>query len=319
MLQPAIPTVAVTAVRTGVGKSQTTRAVAATLKEAGKKVVAVRHPMPYGDLTAQRVQRFAELEDLDRHHCTIEEREEYEPHIASGTVIYAGVDYAAILEQAQAEGDVLAVGRWQQRPPVLPAGRPHRARRPAPGRPRDAVPPRGGEPPSRRRDPDQQDGFVDARAGRAARGDDRGHEPDGDGREGELEGDGGRPRCDRRQAGARDRGRSHPHARRDEDRRRRGGCAALRGGRDRGSAALGGGDDRRDVREVRRRRGPARDGLQPGPAGRDGEDHRRGRCRPGRDRHADRSAPRDRHHASPRFGCATTSRCFRIRRSCSTC
>jgi predicted GTPase len=107
MLQPAIPTVAVTAVRTGVGKSQTTRAVAATLKEAGKKVVAVRHPMPYGDLIAQRVQRFAELEDLDRYHCTIEEREEYEPHITTGTVIYAGVDYAAILEQAQTEGDVL--------------------------------------------------------------------------------------------------------------------------------------------------------------------------------------------------------------------
>jgi predicted GTPase len=107
MLKPAIPTVAVTAVRTGVGKSQTTRAVAATLKEAGKKVVAVRHPMPYGDLTRQRVQRFAELEDLERQRCTIEEREEYEPHIASGTVIYAGVDYAAILEQAQAEGDVL--------------------------------------------------------------------------------------------------------------------------------------------------------------------------------------------------------------------
>jgi predicted GTPase len=107
MLKPEIPTVAVTAVRTGVGKSQTTRAVAETLKEAGRKVVAVRHPMPYGDLTRQRVQRFAELEDLDRQHCTIEEREEYEPHIASGTVIYAGVDYAAILEQAQAEGDVL--------------------------------------------------------------------------------------------------------------------------------------------------------------------------------------------------------------------
>jgi predicted GTPase len=107
MLKAEIPTVAVTAVRTGVGKSQTTRAVAATLKEAGKKVVAVRHPMPYGDLTAQRVQRFAELEDLDRYHCTIEEREEYEPHISTGTVIYAGVDYGAILEQAQTEGDVL--------------------------------------------------------------------------------------------------------------------------------------------------------------------------------------------------------------------
>jgi predicted GTPase len=107
MLRPRIPTVAVTAVRTGVGKSQTTRAVAATLKEAGKSVVAVRHPMPYGHLAAQRVQRFAEHEDLDRHDTTIEEREEYEPHIATGTVIYAGVDYAEILEQAQAEGDVL--------------------------------------------------------------------------------------------------------------------------------------------------------------------------------------------------------------------
>jgi predicted GTPase len=107
MLQPSVPTVAVTAVRTGVGKSQTTRAVAAELKAAGKRVTAVRHPMPYGDLAAQAVQRFAELADLDRHHCTIEEREEYEPHIASGTVIYAGVDYGAILEQAQAECDVL--------------------------------------------------------------------------------------------------------------------------------------------------------------------------------------------------------------------
>jgi predicted GTPase len=107
MLKATVPVVAVTAVRTGVGKSQTTRAIAGALKEAGKRVVAVRHPMPYGDLAAQRVQRYAALEDLDRYDCTIEEREEYEPHIASGTVIYAGVDYGAILEQAQAECDVL--------------------------------------------------------------------------------------------------------------------------------------------------------------------------------------------------------------------
>jgi predicted GTPase len=107
MLQPTVPTVAVTAVRTGVGKSQTTRAVAGALKDAGKRVVAVRHPMPYGDLAEQAVQRYAELADLDRYKCTIEEREEYEPHIASGTIIYAGVDYGAILEQAQAECDVL--------------------------------------------------------------------------------------------------------------------------------------------------------------------------------------------------------------------
>jgi predicted GTPase len=107
MLKATVPTVAVTAVRTGVGKSQTTRAVAGALKDAGKRVVAVRHPMPYGDLAAQAVQRFATLSDLDLHKCTIEEREEYEPHITSGTVIYAGVDYGAILEQAQAECDVL--------------------------------------------------------------------------------------------------------------------------------------------------------------------------------------------------------------------
>jgi len=102
-----VPVVAVTAVRTGVGKSQTTRAIAATLKEMGKKVVAVRHPMPYGDLVAQRVQRYAELGDLDRFDTTIEEREEYEPHITTGTVIYAGVDYGDILAQAQQECDVL--------------------------------------------------------------------------------------------------------------------------------------------------------------------------------------------------------------------
>src|SRR3989475_826829 len=104
---PATEVVAVTAVRTGVGKSQTTRAIAEALKAAGKRVVAVRHPMPYGDLATQRVQRYAELADLDRYDCTIEEREEYEPHIMSGTVIYAGVDYGAILQQAQAECDVL--------------------------------------------------------------------------------------------------------------------------------------------------------------------------------------------------------------------
>ena len=107
MLEATVPVVAVCAVRTGSGKSQTTRAIAATLKEEGKRVVAVRHPMPYGNLEAQRVQRYAVVEDLDRYDTTIEEREEFEPHIASGTIIYAGVDYGDILEQAQAECDVL--------------------------------------------------------------------------------------------------------------------------------------------------------------------------------------------------------------------
>jgi predicted GTPase len=107
MLDAKVPVVAVCAVRTGAGKSQTTRAIAGALKDAGKRVVAVRHPMPYGDLNAQRVQRYATIEDLDRYDTTIEEREEYEPHITSGTVIYAGVDYADILAQAQEECDVL--------------------------------------------------------------------------------------------------------------------------------------------------------------------------------------------------------------------
>jgi predicted GTPase len=107
MLDARVPVVAVCAVRTGSGKSQTTRAVARVLREAGRRIVAVRHPMPYGDLRAQRVQRFESLEDLDRNDVTVEEREEYEPHLNAGTVVYAGVDYGEILERAQAECDVL--------------------------------------------------------------------------------------------------------------------------------------------------------------------------------------------------------------------
>ncbi|MGD9840319.1 MAG: cyclic 2,3-diphosphoglycerate synthase [Candidatus Bipolaricaulis sp.] len=101
------PVVAVCAVRTGSGKSQTTRRVAQILHEQGKRVAVVRHPMPYGDLVRQKVQRFASFEDLDRAECTIEEREEYEPHIQEGFVVYAGVDYGAILRQAEAEADVI--------------------------------------------------------------------------------------------------------------------------------------------------------------------------------------------------------------------
>jgi len=107
MLNAKVPVVAVCAVRTGCGKSQTTRYIAELLKEEGLRVVAVRHPMPYGDLLAQRVQRFATLQDLDSAEVTVEEREEYESHIREGTVVYAGVDYGAILEQAQQECDVL--------------------------------------------------------------------------------------------------------------------------------------------------------------------------------------------------------------------
>jgi len=107
MLKSSKPVVAVLAVRTGCGKSQTSRYVANLLKQAGKKVAAIRHPMPYGDLNAQRVQRFATIDDLHRYNCTIEEMEEYEPHIVNGTIVYAGVDYEEILRQAEQEVDVI--------------------------------------------------------------------------------------------------------------------------------------------------------------------------------------------------------------------
>jgi len=101
------PVVSVCAVRTGSGKSQTTRRVSLILREMGFKVAAIRHPMPYGDLVKQAVQRFADLSDLDKHDCTIEEREEYEPHIDNGVIVYAGVDYEAILRQAEQEVDIV--------------------------------------------------------------------------------------------------------------------------------------------------------------------------------------------------------------------
>ena len=107
MVEAEAPVVAVCAVRTGSGKSQTTRAVVRALKAQGRRPVVVRHPMPYGNLVAQRVQRFASYEALDEANVTIEEREEYEPHLATGTVVYAGVDYEEILKKAQAEADVV--------------------------------------------------------------------------------------------------------------------------------------------------------------------------------------------------------------------
>ncbi len=106
-LKAKCPVIAVCAVRTGSGKSQTTRAIASILRAKGKKVVAIRHPMPYGDLEKQVVERFATYEDLDKYETTIEEREEYEPHIDKGIVVYAGVDYEKILRQAEKEADVI--------------------------------------------------------------------------------------------------------------------------------------------------------------------------------------------------------------------
>lgn len=107
MIKSSKPVVAVLAVRTGSGKSQTSRKIVNILRDAGKKIVAVRHPMPYGDLVKQKVQRFGTYEDLKKHECTIEEIEEYEPHVARGGVIYAGVDYEAILREAENEADIV--------------------------------------------------------------------------------------------------------------------------------------------------------------------------------------------------------------------
>jgi predicted GTPase len=101
------PVVAVCAVRTGSGKSQTTRRVSLILRDMGYKVAAIRHPMPYGDLVKQKVQRFADYRDLDKQECTIEEREEYEPHLDNGVIVYAGVDYEAILREAEKEVDIV--------------------------------------------------------------------------------------------------------------------------------------------------------------------------------------------------------------------
>jgi predicted GTPase len=107
MLNSRKPVIAVCAVRTGCGKSQTTRRVSEILRAEGLRVAVIRHPMPYGDLTKQVVQRFASIEDMDKHKCTIEEREEYEPHIVNDTIVYAGVDYALILKEAEKEADVV--------------------------------------------------------------------------------------------------------------------------------------------------------------------------------------------------------------------
>jgi predicted GTPase len=107
MLTSSKPVVAVCAVRTGSGKSQTTRHIAGLLRESGRRVAVLRHPMPYGDLAAQAVQRFERYEDLDAADATIEEREEYEPHLAEGNLVFAGIDYAAILDRAEHEADVI--------------------------------------------------------------------------------------------------------------------------------------------------------------------------------------------------------------------
>src|SRR5699024_11991900 len=105
MVKSTKPVISVCTVRTGTGKSQTSRKIIETVMEKGLKVVAVRHPMPYGDLAAQKVQRFAKMEDLAKHKCTIEEMEEYAPHVERGNIIHAGVDYEAMLREAENDPD----------------------------------------------------------------------------------------------------------------------------------------------------------------------------------------------------------------------
>ena len=112
-IESSKPVISVCAVRTGSGKSQTARRIIEILMEKGLKVVAIRHPMPYGDIAAQKVQRFAELSDLEKHNCTVEEMEEYEPHVARGNVIYAGVDYEAILRAAEKDQGGCDVILWE--------------------------------------------------------------------------------------------------------------------------------------------------------------------------------------------------------------
>ena len=159
------PVVAICAVRTGSGKSQTTRHVAGVLRNAGKRVAVLRHPMPYGDLVRQAVQRFEKYEDLDAADCTIEEREEYEPHLAEGNLVFAGIDYGAILERAAGGGGRDPLGRRQQRHAVHPSRRAHRGRRPAPRGARAPLPP-GRDQPAHGRRLRHQQARLRARRGR---------------------------------------------------------------------------------------------------------------------------------------------------------
>ena len=151
------PVIAVCAVRTGAGKSQTTRKIQTTLREAGKKVVCIRHPMPYGDLVAQKCMRFATVDDLAKNNCTIEEMEEYEPHVMAGNVIYSGVDYEAIVREAEKEADVILWDGGNNdfaffKPDLyITVADPHR---PGDGL---ALLPRRGQPAARRRRRAQQD------------------------------------------------------------------------------------------------------------------------------------------------------------------
>ena len=257
MVKSTKPVIAVCAVRTGAGKSQTTRKIQTMLREAGKKVVSIRHPMPYGDLVAQRVQRYATLDDLKKYECTIEEMEEYEPHVKAGNVIYAGVDYEAIVREAEKEADIILWDGGNNDFSLLRRRPVHHRRRPAPPRRRPRVLPGRSQPAARRRHRPEQDrlGRPRRHRGRARRrplG-----EPDGADHHGRLAGHRRQARDDQGQARPRGRGRPDAHARRDEVRRRHRGRQAVRRGRVHRPAAVRGRRDQGDLREVPERRRPA--------------------------------------------------------------
>ena len=238
-LESSRPVISVGAVRTGCGKSQTSRAICRILRAAGKKVVAIRHPMPYGDLVKQRVQRFAELADLEKHDCTIEEMEEYEPHIAAGGVIYAGVDYEAILREAEKEADIILWDGGNNDTPFyrsdlhIVVADPHR-----PGHEKEYFP---GETNVRLADVVVINKVVEAEfeAIQEVRDNVREINPDAVIIDGASPDHRGRPGVPRGDEGAGGRGRPDPDPRRDGLRRRRGGGHAHGRGRDGRPAALG--------------------------------------------------------------------------------
>ncbi len=245
------------------GKSQTTRAVAETLKDAGKRVVAVRHPMPYGDLAAQRVQRYAALEDLDRYESTIEEREEYEPHIVSRDGDLRGRRLRRRSSSRRRPSATSCCGTAGTTTSPSTGRRADRAGRPAARGPRAPVPPRRGEPPDGRRgDRDQQGRLGDAGAGGRSSRPRSPRQPRRDRGEGELDRDVDDPEAI---AGKRvlvvEDGPTLTHG----EMKIGAGVVAARAQRrrrDRRPAALGDRHDRGDLREVRRRRGAPGDGLQ---------------------------------------------------------
>ena len=277
----------------GSGKSQTTRAVAGTLKDAGKRVVAVRHPMPYGDLAPRRVQRFASFADLDLHECTIEEREEYEPHLrtAPSSMRASTTGRSSSRPRPSATSCCGTAGTTTSRSICR---RVDRARRSAPRRTRAHLSPGETNLRRRRRRADQQDGLGHARAGRAARGDDRPGEPGRRRREGELAGDLDDPDAI---AGKRvlviEDGPTLTHG---EMKIGAGVVAAQRMGAaeivDPRPWAVGTIAETFEKYDVGAR-APG-DGLFGRPTRGDGQDHRRGRGRRRGDRDTDRSAQRDR-------------------------